>query len=518
MNDDLKDLADGYIADQLSDAQMAELENKLRDDEQARLDFLAYLEVHAGLGWHHRGSDGQQIHLRNEPKIHVVDFRRHILPIAAVIALLAVLGFLFLRPASDDTIVVVKASLHGQWADGVEVGTGTKLNAGRWELQSGLVELETGTGTTLLLEGPASIDLNDKLHARLISGILVVRMPKGKSGFVVDMPRMKITDLGTEFGVSVSADGESRVQVYDGKVRAESNGSAKKELGAGETMLCSLDGEMKPAKFNADRFIRTFPPVRPGYQAGGPLYSKSTLGSVDVAPVTRPVTIDGDLSEWNRAGLFRTTCEAPYDAAYFVEGMMMYDADHLYLAAHVGDPEPMKNAARPGFEFAGGSVIVRISADRTLAWPLKGTTADARSKAPSPDSINERISNIIMWHDAGSNEAQLQLTHGFDSRGSKTNPAGWSGTFRKAADGRGYLLEYRIPWALLNCADDPPRAGDHLAGLWMAHWSDAEGRVCRGQLVDVTNHDAARTSNIPPYIFFQNGPCWGKVNYLPMTE
>lgn len=518
MNDELKELADGYISDNLTDAEMAVLENRLRSDEQARLEFLAYLEVHAGLGWYHRGTE-QQIHLRNEPKIHVVDFRRYLLPIAALVALLAVLGFLFLRPATDDTIVVVKASLHGQWLNGVEVETGSRLSAGSWELQSGLVELETGTGTTLLLEGPASIELNDKLHARLISGNLVVRMPKGKSGFVVDMPRMKITDLGTEFGVSVSADGESRVQVYDGKVSAESDGSARKELGAGETMLCSVDGEMKPAKFNADRFIRTFPPVRPGYQPGGPLYSKSTLESVDVAPVERSVTIDGDLSEWNRAGRFRTACEAPYDATYFVEGMMMYDADHLYLSAHVGDPEPMYNAARPGFEFAGGSVIVRISADRAMGWPLQGSTVHAsRMKSLSPEATNNRISNIIMWHDAKSNEAQLQLTYGLDSHDKTKNPPGWTGTFRKDPDGRGYTLEYKIPWSLLNCADDPPRAGDRLAGLWMAHWSDTEGRVCRGQLVDVTNHEAARTSGIAPYIFYQNGPCWGKVNYLPITE
>ncbi len=514
MNEDLRELADGYISDSLTDAEMAVLESRLSSDENARLEFLAYLEVHAGLGWHHRGTE-QQIHLRNEPKIHTVDFRRHLLPIAAAIALL---GFLFFRPATDDTIVVVKASLHGQWADGIEVGTGSKLNAGRWELQSGLIELETGTGTTLLLEGPASIELNDKLHARLISGNLVVRMPKGKSGFVVDMPRMKITDLGTEFGVSVSADGESRVQVYDGKVSAESNGTARKELGAGETMLCSLNGEMKPAKFNADRFIRTFPPVKPGFQAGGPLYNKSTLESVNVAPAVRSVTIDGDLSEWNPAGLFRTACEAPYDVAYFVEGMMMYDADHLYLAAHVGDPAPMKNAARPGMEFAGGSIIVRLSSDRTLGWPLHGTNDNSRSESPSLDSINERISNIILWHDASSGEAQLQLAYGFDFHGEKKNPPGWSGTFRKDANGRGYTLEYKIPWALLNCSDDPPRAGDTLAGLWMAHWSDEEGRVCRGQLVDVTNHETARTSGLAPYIFFQNGPCWGKVNYLPITE
>jgi len=85
VNEDLRELADGYISDSLTDAEMAVLESRLSSDENARLEFLAYLEVHAGLGWHHRGTE-QQIHLRNEPKIHTVDFRRHLLPIAAAIA------------------------------------------------------------------------------------------------------------------------------------------------------------------------------------------------------------------------------------------------------------------------------------------------------------------------------------------------------------------------------------------------------------------------------------------------
>jgi hypothetical protein len=195
--------------------------------------------------------------------------------------------------------------------------------------------------------------------------------------------------------------------------------------------------------------------------------------------------------------------------------MMMHDAGHLYLAAHVGDPHPMCNAARPGAEFAGGSVIVRLCTDRSSGWPLKGSTHNARSASPLPDSLNEKVTSIVMWHDAKSGLAQIALYDSFDLRSRKSVPATWSGAFRKDKDGNGYTLEYKIPWSLLHCADDPPRAGDQLAGLWMTHWSDEEGRVCRGQLVDVTNPDPNTTNGIAPYVFFQNGSCWGKVNFLP---
>ncbi len=516
MDPGLRALAEAYIADELDNVRLAELEHRLGTSEDERLAFLSYMDVHSGLAWEYRGSLENVVPLIPRPPATVF---RWALPIAALITLLATLSFLLFRPAPETTAVaVVKASLHGLWADGTAINPRDSLKAGRWELQSGLIELETGTGTTLLLEGPASLELNDRLHARLVSGNLVVRMPKGKSGFVVDMPRMKITDLGTEFGVSVSADGESRVQVYDGKVRAESKGSARKELEAGQTVSCSIDGTMASVEFQEDRFIRTFPPVKPGSQMGGPLYNKSSLGSVDVAPAPPSVTIDGNLSEWERSVAFHTACQPPYDRTYFVDGMMMYDAENLYLAAHVGDPIPMRNAARTGAEFAGGSIIVRLSTDRSLGWPLKGSHANARSPSPLPDSVNEKISSIVMWYDAKTHQPQIQLLHAFDSRDRTINPAGWTGAFRKNPDGLGYTLEYKIPWILLKNGDDPPRAGDQLAGLWMAHWSDEEGRVCRGQLVDIANPDPAATHGIAPYIFFQNGPCWGKVNYLPMAE
>ena len=507
MNDSTRSLADGYIADELNAEQLAALEDLLRNDEAARLEFLAHLEVHSGLAWSHRGSENI---ISFPAKTKILHWA---LPIAAALALLATLSILFFKPNASLDIVTVTASLHGQWADGGEVATGTGLGAGLWELQSGLVELKTGTGTTLLLEGPASLRLNDKLHARLVSGNLVVRMPKGKSGFVVDTPKMKVTDLGTEFGVSVSTDGESRVQVYDGKVRAESSGSKDKELEAGQTVFCSADGAMLPAEFSEDRFIRTFPLIEIEDRLGGPLYSKSTIDSIHATTATTSPVIDGDLSDWSLSEAFRASCLPPYESTYYSEGMVRYDSENLYLAAHVGDPAPMKNAARPGFEFAGGSVIFRIAADRALGWPLKGTTLDARSPRPLPDSINEKISSIVMWYDANTSQPQIQILHAFDSHIRNTNPPGWTGAFRKDEDGLGYTLEYRIPWALLECAENPPRAGDQLGALWMTHWSDEQGRVCRGQLVDVTNPDPAATSGVQPYMFFQHGPAWGKIEF-----
>ena len=417
---------------------------------------------------------------------------------------------------SAAAIALVRANLHGQWAGGREVTVGAPLPGGAWELQSGLVELEVASGSSLLIEAPARFELLDAQHARLLSGSLVVRMPKGKSGFVVEMPQMRVTDLGTEFGASVASDGESRVQVFEGKVRAESNGTAgQRELMAGQALASTEAGGLTSLAFRENRFIRCFPPVKPG-QWTFPLYNKSNLDTVCVASAPANVRIDGDLSEWNPAGAFRAACMPPYDGTYFLEAMMMYDAEKLYLGAHVADPEPMRNSAPDEkADYAGGGVIVRLSTDRTMGWPLKGTRFDSRGrpnrKALTPESTNNRVVHMTMWYDAAAARPRLQLFYGFDFHGTITDPPGWEGAFRKDADGRGYTLEYAIPWRLLNCADDPPRPGDALAATWTVHWSDADGRVCRGYLVEVTNH---APMGLPRYSY-EHGPSWGRALYLP---
>ncbi|MDX9866747.1 MAG: FecR domain-containing protein, partial [Kiritimatiellia bacterium] len=426
--------------------------------------------------------------------------------------------------ADFSPVMTVRASLHGQWADGREVVVGSGLAADVWAWQSGLIELVTRDGTVLLVEAPAAVEMVNPLYVRLISGNVVVRMPKGRSGFVVETPDMKVFDLGTEFGVSASFGGESKVQVFDGKVRAETADMAiRKEVTVGETVRTDGKGGLLAEKSDADRFIRRFPLDPNPQRACGVLYSRSTVEAVRVAPATRPVVLDGDLAEWNWRVAFKSACDAPYAEAYWLEGMMMYDSTNLYLAAHVGDPDPLRNVAPKGFEFAGGSVIVRVSMDKAQGWPLKGTmfvdgAYDCYRKRISSETRDRRVTSIVMWHDLRAQRARIRLEHGIDQHDKRDDPPGGQGVFRKDLDGCGYTLEYAIPWRLLNCADDPPRGGDELAALWMVHWSDTDGRIARGQLVEVTNHRPHPQDKIPPYLYFQNGPSWGRAVYLRENE
>ena len=523
---DALDLMGRYLDGQATAEETARLEALLMADARLRAEFLAYARVEASLRTALEGRRSLEI-LPAASESRRRFWRSWSQPWAAA-ALLVVAAAVWLsirgaprvpRAESAPVFAVVRETLHGRWADGREVRVSESVGRGGWSLQSGLISLAGADGVELVVEGPAVGEWLGAQHIRLTSGTVLVRMPKGRSGFVVDTEQMRVIDLGTEFGVSVSQSGDERVQVYDGLVRTESAASgAARELKAGSGLHLSAAGELVPAAFVEDRFIRRMPRTTP-ITLGGPLFNRSAVDSVEVMPAADKVSVDGQLTEWSRGTFFKSACEPPYAATYFVEGGMMYDATHLYVAAHVGDPEPMRNASGDDFLFAGGSVIVRLSTDRRLGWPLKGKHRQLWPANPSrellADSTSERVTSLIMWHDARSGKASLHLQDSFELKSPAATPAGWKGTFQKDADGLGYTLEYAIPWRLLHCESDPPRAGDVMGALWTVHWSDADGRISFGQLVDVSNPQARSRAGVHPPAFFLDGTTWGRAVFLP---
>lgn len=532
------DLVRCVIEDEATDEEFQDLVTMMRDDPGLQTRYSEQMYIHALLTCH----KGQEWPEEDEspaanpdvPKFGWRGFEarkpwsgvRWTLAAALLgVSLVGVWPLLRTGAPSQTGYVTVGTSCNARWADGRAVTAGTVLKPGGiWSWRSGLVELLTGSGTLLLVEAPASLEIKDALHAHLYEGKLVARMPKGGSGFVIDTPSLRVRDLGTEFGVSVSSAGETQVQVFDGKVCAETAVQTRgKELLAGEAVRSTAGGGMVAAVYDEKRFIRRFPPVMNAPRPSGVLYSRSAVETVRVAYATKAVKADGVLEEWDTRFAFRGGCQPPYAETYFLEGMMMYDAENLYLAAQVGDPDPLCNRAPKGLDFAGGSVIVRVSADAAQGWPLKGTLVENGvdsylAKPLSAEAKSELITGIVMWYDAQADRARIKLGRGLDYHDPVVDPPGWQGAFRKTAAGHGYTLEYLIPWRLLNCQDRPPKAGDTLAALWMVHWSDAEGRVARGQLVEVTNHQPHPGQEIPPYVYFQNGPSWGRALYLSKEE
>ena len=188
----------------------------------------------------------------------------------------------------------------------------------------------------------------------------------------------------------------------------------------------------------------------------------------------------------------------------------MYDARFLYIGAHVGDPAPLRNVIESGpdaLPWKGGALQVRVATDPKLGWPLRGESDRAMNKERRlPEDVSNGLTHLTMWYLRPKDQAQLHVQYGLDYHDTLWNPPGFRGAFHADADGRGYNLEYAIPWSLLHSSGPPP-ANVPLAINWVLHWSNAGGREWRGQLVDILNPAAANWRT------YAHGPAWGKAIY-----
>jgi hypothetical protein len=121
---------------------------------------------------------------------------------------------------------------------------GDILAAGRLAFRSGRAMLTFLSGVTLVVEGPADVDLVavDRVFCR--RGKLWAKVPRGAEGFVILAPGSAIVDQGTEFAVNVEADGRADVLVLEGKVEAallDREGTPDYQLLIGERKAFALN-------------------------------------------------------------------------------------------------------------------------------------------------------------------------------------------------------------------------------------------------------------------------------------
>lgn len=519
-------------------ADAVRLSTLLRERPELRDRYLEIIDTHAALCWEFR----DRVHSLDMP--HTTAgvavgptsplaskwLPRTVAFVAAIVALVALLwpGALPHRermpevandkpglqePISGAGFCQVTRTSAVRWGDAA-LKIGERLGASRVTLASGVAEFRFDNGVQMVLSGPAEIELQDTMHAWLHSGQVMFRVPPAAIGFTVETAEAAIVDLGTEFGVEAGTQGGSLMQVYEGEVLASVKGDvtepSQRRVLQGEAVR--VNGALHNTEFWPERFVRLLPgPEDPAGRGAYP-YNVSQFDSVQIVPAPAKITVDGDLSDWNLSGRFRSACEPPYAENYYLEAAMMYDDRHLYIGAHVGDPYPMRSQMRPTDPVdrhgAGGAVALRISTDRDAGWPLSAVGEGERYGRPaSAADLSDKLSFVVLWFCEPEQKACIHLRHGMDLHGVQVNPPGYQGAFRKDVDGRGYTLEYAIPWNLLNAADDPPRVGDELAAMWLVHWSDAAGRKWQGQLIDVMK------PNEPGWNFLR-AATWGKAIYV----
>ena len=141
---------------------------------------------------------------------------------------------------------------------------GDEIESHRLQLTSGLVELKFARGATMIVEGPADFEVRGPERAFLHQGRVVTRLPKGTKGFILDSPRGRLVDQGTEFGVSVGPSGDTEVHVLEGKVEAVPN-NRQQTLQLSVNQAARLTpGNVEQFTADAVGFITDLPPASVG--------------------------------------------------------------------------------------------------------------------------------------------------------------------------------------------------------------------------------------------------------------
>ncbi|HEX6961787.1 MAG TPA: FecR domain-containing protein, partial [Lacipirellula sp.] len=146
-------------------------------------------------------------------------------------------GYLADRPAASsadelEAVAKVTGTHNCRWRDQQHaVAYGETIYAGqRIELAEGLAEIEFSDGATVLLEGPATFEVNAADRVALVNGRLAAVVPQQARGFRVHTSALDVFDVGTEFGLVAHESGASELHVFNGLVKADILDAAGKPL------------------------------------------------------------------------------------------------------------------------------------------------------------------------------------------------------------------------------------------------------------------------------------------------
>jgi hypothetical protein len=283
------------------------LEARLRAEPQARLFYVAYLDLHAHLQWTTRGESAQSIGT-SQPALEGQRVPSEAVPgsfrtrrswwraralfgspyrgaIAASLVLAAGLltALQLLRHAPEEgeppdlpdappgSVAVLIDDRNTVWDKDMilPTETGSALSPGRLKLKSGVVEIAFHGGGEVLLEGPADFDVSAPDQAFLHQGKLIAQVPEGAPAFRIGMPGVVVTDLGGECGLLRNDEsGLSEIHVFEGQVGADATdraGEPEQGMRLAEKAGARVDASRRtitPVPLNEHVFARLRPEIR----------------------------------------------------------------------------------------------------------------------------------------------------------------------------------------------------------------------------------------------------------------
>ncbi|AQQ08607.1 FecR protein [Sedimentisphaera cyanobacteriorum] len=121
-------------------------------------------------------------------------------------------------------------------------------------------QLISAYGAKVVIEGPAEFSMSDLEQLELTSGRVFCRVPKNALGFRVNSEKLRVTDLGTQFGVEISTNGKNHLQVYKGRASLisgrEGSSVESRIVEDGIAVNVTRNCRIENAEFSGHRFAR----------------------------------------------------------------------------------------------------------------------------------------------------------------------------------------------------------------------------------------------------------------------
>lgn len=230
-------LCDALIDETIDDVGRERLSRWLLESDEARAFYVRYMGMSASLC--HYAAELQT----EAPEAPAIGPRliRHpaswwaaggLAAAAALILLLTpvVLPWSSRENAQLDTggfVAVLVQTKDCRWVPGIAAPKpGQHLSRGQViAIEGGLAKIAFDCGAIVIIEGPASLELDSAWAATLRRGTLRAQVPPEAIGFRISNPAVEVVDLGTEFAVVADEDGAAEVLVLQGSVEAAAGGS-----------------------------------------------------------------------------------------------------------------------------------------------------------------------------------------------------------------------------------------------------------------------------------------------------
>ncbi len=249
----LNALCDELLDGAMSGERHAELERYLATDEAARCHYVRTMGLSASLHTYAAEFESDEggetmVSFPKQTKPHLLRSRYSF---AAALLLSLFLGALLMQQwpgvrdarlgiAQDDGVAVITRASGIQWTDGaVCYRLGDRVPVGKLQVKTGTMQIEFYSGATIILEGPANLEIRSANEAFCHFGKIRGSVPPQAIGFTISTPEYDLVDLGTEFGISVEPNGISEVHVFDGIVELRGVGretNQTKGLAEGEAI------------------------------------------------------------------------------------------------------------------------------------------------------------------------------------------------------------------------------------------------------------------------------------------